>query len=438
MSITPDPFLPWRPTSSSDKASEPSVNPLSPAHPIGQEEPSSPRRDRKEQAISSGVGIRQRYAREQFFVACSVMLIFAVIVLLYVEGGSHVTRGLAAAVCLWLGLLLGLLVLDTLSPARRFLLLAGGVVLAVGCWCLVPTTTGVNLVDAQLRLNELRRLEGDDPDRFFATVAARAEILEAFPSWKGEMDQAERAWVRRHVSAELDRIEREEQEDLPQAMKRLRDLRHQVMQTAHNDEDRQRIEAVRQEVLKAWLRVEETKLRKLLRKGKYASVYQQVATLVRMLSEEAAELKPEEDLQAQILSVCHDAMCEHVEAARIDLERLLAKKDYAGVAVQGAKYLREVKQGAASLFGNAEEQYDKLRVVRGKALQARLEKAKVDARELLVKDRYQAMGELGEKTFADLAEEARVVGLESDLTRFRDSCRVFADLANKAKIEDRK
>ncbi len=125
------------------------------------------------------------------------------------------------------------------------------------------------------------------------------------------------------------------------------------------------------------------------------------------------------------------ALARRVEKGRRMLEDLLKKKDLAGVARRGDQLVRELEPEAAEA-GAGPEWRKPLTALRRKALSARLEQARVEARALLARDRYEALSEAGDKALRDLGLEAEAVGMSAELLKFRDLCRFFARLAKEA------
>ena len=128
------------------------------------------------------------------------------------------------------------------------------------------------------------------------------------------------------------------------------------------------------------------------------------------------------------------ALERRAEKGRLALEELLAKKEYAAVASRGAELLKELGP-EARLVTDGTTWRETVVTVRRKALSARLEQARSEARELLVKESYQALGDTGEKAARELGPEALVVGLNKEVVRFRDLCRFCARLAKEAKAD---
>ncbi|MFO0930862.1 MAG: hypothetical protein U0736_28170, partial [Gemmataceae bacterium] len=196
------------------------------------------------------------------------------------------------------------------------------------------------------------------------------------------------------------------------------------------------ITTLRREALERRITAATHQLEAVLKEG----AAEQVANLARARME---ELKPE----AQHLRIVHEleplhdvrvkAFTTRLDRARKTLDGLLVKGDHAAVATEGARLWDELADEAAACRreGEAREQ---LREPRRVALVARLDAARQRVRKLLVADRYQAIGEAGEQVYRELADEAREVGRQAELWRFRDSCRVFADLARRAKVADAK
>jgi hypothetical protein len=179
------------------------------------------------------------------------------------------------------------------------------------------------------------------------------------------------------------------------------------------------------------------KLGALYDKGELEAVPRQANEYAALVREEGRNLGMEVWITNRFSPIREKALRNRLSRAEKTLNELLTKKDHVAVALRG-KELQGALEPEARVLGLAATVRMTLAETRRKALKARLESARQETRALLTKDRYQAVGEVGEKTARELGEEADAVALRAELDRFRDSCRVFADLAKKAKIEDKK
>jgi hypothetical protein len=193
---------------------------------------------------------------------------------------------------------------------------------------------------------------------------------------------------------------------------------------------------VRQRLFSVHVRAEEQAIAELLAKGQFTAVYQRAEQLMRQSEADAHDLLDTGKLDGRLRQLREKAVRLHIASAEKTLKGLLDGKDLSGVSREGQRLAREIEPHARPL-GLHEEMAAALAGIRKKALASRLDQAREETRMLLREDRYQAVGEMGEKTYKELGDEAKAVGLARELTDFRDSCRVFADLAWKAKIQDR-
>src|SRR5262249_10172880 len=86
---------------------------------------------------------------------------------------------------------------------------------------------------------------------------------------------------------------------------------------------------------------------------------------------------------------------------------------------------------ALTSLGNYSTAQRKLRQVRQRAVQLRLEAARREAQKLLATDNYQAAADLARRLQEDCGQEAPVVQLAADLKRFQESCAFLAELASR-------
>jgi hypothetical protein len=172
-----------------------------------------------------------------------------------------------------------------------------------------------------------------------------------------------------------------------------------------------------------------------LARNDYPAVAELGSRALADLGEEAGLLNSRNDVANRLLPLRQQALLARIQQARSTLDELFAKKSYTAVAAQGETLLRTLQTEAAQT-GQEQRLRDSLGIVRKKAVQARLEAARQEVQALLKQDRFLAVGEAGEKAYKEMGVEAGNVGLGAELVRFRDSCRVFADLARKANRDD--
>jgi hypothetical protein len=153
------------------------------------------------------------------------------------------------------------------------------------------------------------------------------------------------------------------------------------------------------------------------------------------LRREAEVLGRLQDINTQLWPVRRRALLERLKTHKQELEDRLEKRDYVSIP-EASKRVADQLSGEANLMVLVPTVQKVLLEVRGKALRARLDLAREESRALLRKDRFTAVAELGERTAEELAAEARVVGAIGEVEAFRTSCRVFGDLARRAKKTD--
>jgi hypothetical protein len=274
-------------------------------------------------------------------------------------------------------------------------------------------------------------------EQFAATASQRFELMQEFPRWKKEVQQIEQVWIQQTTEEELDRANAKVKTNPGLVLKRLRDIRDTLRMTEHYQlVSRQLLEA-RQTAMKAHIASEIEKLSVQVKQGRFARAHDQAVALEADLGGEAGELDQQDELLRRLHRVRVQGVRGHLETARVVLQRHLDRKEFASVTEVGAQTVTDLVPRAEPLGLEAEVR-EKVNGFRTQALRARLEQARIEAREHLRQDRFQAVGQVGEKAFEQLAGESRLLGMEQAVLAFRDSCRVFADLAKKAKVVDQK
>jgi hypothetical protein len=197
------------------------------------------------------------------------------------------------------------------------------------------------------------------------------------------------------------------------------------------------IRPLREKAYQARLDAMVARLQGLFDKKDFEAVPKAAEEAAKELRPEGQALGQEGSIRTRSAGLREKAFRRRMLLARKTLDELFAKKDYVAVASRG-KQLQSTLEGEAGVVGASGDLTKTLAEVRRKALKERLEQARKEALTLLAKDRYQAAGEVGERAVKEMGEEADAVASRAELDRFRDSCRVFADLAKKANIEDKK
>jgi hypothetical protein len=215
------------------------------------------------------------------------------------------------------------------------------------------------------------------------------------------------------------------------------DLR-EVARPLHQEQYVQRcILPLRAKALEARLQASADELTALYDRGDLEAVAKQGAVAESELRDEAKELDRGRTIASRLAPIREKALLDRLARARKTLDELFTKKEYVAVATRG-KQMQDALEEEAKVVGASKKLRATLAPVRQNGLKARLDAARREALALLAKDRYQAVGDAGEKAFKEMAAEAAAIGCTAELERFRDSCKVFADLAKKAEIEDRK
>jgi hypothetical protein len=412
MANYPDPFEPWRPRSR--------PTPAKPSFPL---EPFPEVKDVRKNAIQ----------RQPFLIVMTLALLFGGGSFSVHLGGQHFPRVIATIAVGWLGVVLAV-VLTSRSKFVRLGIVLAGLAGAVGCWLVVPTSGGINWIEANRRLNELRTIPTGEMSRFTVTHTECRELAQEFPEMSQEIHQLEWDWLHRTTAIELNRAEEECKTDPRAATRRLREHLRALAETSYYHEFSTALQNGRRAAFDSILATEETRFADLVGKGNYAAINKEMEILLPELTAEAQSIDCQDRLQAWFLRVGERVMRGHLDSARRTLERLVERKEYSAVEVEGKRLSDHLVQ-LGTRFDRANEVRQTLDPLRRKALVARLDQAREESRRLLSRDQYEALGELGEKTFRELQAEAQFVGVEKEVTRFRDSCRVLADLARKAKAD---
>jgi hypothetical protein len=195
------------------------------------------------------------------------------------------------------------------------------------------------------------------------------------------------------------------------------------------------VRALRGKALQARIAQAEGELAALVAKAEYQAVPRKAKQAHDELIDEAHDARATDLLAGAFRDARRKALDGRVALARKSLEGLLEKKDLAGVASAGQRLARELAPEAQAL--NVTAWRGELLALRKKALAGRLDAARAETLAELKKDRYQALGEAGERAMTDLGAEAEAVGLLKELEKFRDLCRFYAKLAKEAKAPTR-
>lgn len=436
MTKVPDPFQPWRPQ---EQSSDPYEAMLQPWHPPDHElqpRPTSPPPVVMPTPLSAQSVAPKLSLVSQIFLLLTLAWGLVLVLTLIHLGGHHLPRVLPAFIALWLGLFFFLLHRSA-KIAMRIGVILFALFLAGGCWILLPTFGGLNWLEAHRRLQQLHHLSTEDRDGFLAGQFARMELMREFSTWERETLAAERDWLQRHLETQLEQANTLKPSEPLKALNLLSQA-HDLLERASpslTDDLLAKLSSARRDALDSLLQSEKRRIHRLVQQGKYGQAQTEAVRLTLEQLPEARALDMEQNLESAVREMRQDALRGHLQVVCESLRRLLQAQDYKGVAEEGQRYDRLLRVLAAPLGMEAEVR-EKLAGPRRQALEARLEQARQQAHELLKEERYQALGKLGEHTFEDLEEEASAIGVRDALLRFRDSCRVFADLAHKANKKD--
>jgi hypothetical protein len=198
---------------------------------------------------------------------------------------------------------------------------------------------------------------------------------------------------------------------------------------------REKLRALRLLALGARLAAYHDDMEASLARGELAEVARVCDAALKETREEAGLLgRPRQPIDT-LMPIRRKALQARWEQARRGLEGLLAGKKYVEVEAQ-AKNVDGALAAEAGRVGAGAEVGRALLALRKKALAARLDQARQEALALLAKDRYQGLAEAVEKAVKQLADEARVVGMQGELEKFRATWDAVLELARQAgKVE---
>jgi hypothetical protein len=287
-------------------------------------------------------------------------------------GGTHLPRVAIALLAVATGLTLGVSVARRRSWYIRLGWIAVGLAFAGLAGWFVPTAGGISLWSAYRQVDELNALPAGDVAAFVRGVPDRKEVVAEFPSFAEDIAAAEQAWVRRSVDGGVEDADRQIDIDPAKALTNLHQLNAELSRTEHYALVRGDLEAARRRALQASLK-----------------------------------------------------------AAREEIDGLMEKKQFDDVARRGAFWADQL-DGEAQELGEKNDLPDHLMPKRRQAVAARLESARQQFRDLLIKDDHKAIAALGGKLARELGDEARAVGLADDLNDFCTGCAAIGDVARQA------
>jgi hypothetical protein len=300
-------------------------------------------------------------------------LIIALIAAAQVPEG-HFTRVLAVYLALALAWLAGTALMRKQKWLAGLWWLTGGGIAAVLAWWFVPTTGGVSLWAAQREANRL----------VAALEAQPAEEIDGLQSGQAERTQL---WL-----------------SFPQ-------FRPHMQEAESNWASRA-------------VQIQRGKL-EWLPPGDFAGFRRE-----HWMCQQLASLFPQFQ---QHIDAAKLAWIERSVQATVAEASPLVKIDPA----QASTRLQQTAAALAALGGDYEGQQAQLLPLRKQALQARLEATRKDVKALLANDRIQEAADLARRLDDEAGPEAGMVGLQTDLSQFRESCAFLAELARRAEQPDR-
>jgi hypothetical protein len=366
-----NPFEPWRPVESGQPKNEPQLS----------EKTNGP---------------------QPLLVVLGIGLVLLAVIAFAQLPSSHAPRILIAL--LFIGLGAG----AAISTARpwgwrvRLSCLGTGVGLAAVAWWFVPTTEGLSLWSAQREADrlvaELEALPACDTAAYLKGAAEREQLIAQFSGYRQLLRQAADAWIERSVRKWKDDLGNVPEQDFA-SLETLRASYQPVLNEALEEAERD------------WF--ERTYLH--LKPGDFAAAGRARASA----RAKATWTEPVRSWEEGWAGRTADAAIAEAEP--------LMKNDPARASAQ----LQATARALTSL-GNYSTAQRKLRQVRQRAVQLRLEAARREAQKLLATDNYQAAADLARRLEEDCGQEAQAVKLGADLKRFQESCAFLAELASRA------
>jgi hypothetical protein len=366
---------------------------------------------------------------------------------------GHWLRVLGVLVPLVLGFWLTVALVRHQKAMAGLVALAVGGVLAALAWWFVPTAQGLSLRSAQqenVRLvAELRDLPAGATAGYQKNQDQRATLVEQYPEFRPELEEAEKAWVERSRAQWLHELEQLPLCDLA-AFRTLTSQYKGLPDLFLGKAEEQ------------WVRRSQEQWQKevtALKAGDFARFQALRATYDPFLDErlQTAEMAwfertyrelPPGDFAAAGRAralLRHDLTSDPrirlwqanwvgrtVDAALKETDRLV-KTD----PVQASKQLIRLSQNLEEL-GKFPDLQRRILDGRRQAVQASLETTRQDVRSRIAADRFQEAANRADHLVRELGEEAQAVGLQEEIVKFRDSYRFLADLARQAGKQDPK
>jgi hypothetical protein len=303
---------------------------------------------------------------------------------------------------------------------------AGGLAASALAWLFVPTTEGFSYWSATRRMRSLEEMPAADLDSYAALHAQLEDLRRQYPTFGSRAEQAEKDWVVRFVDAKVARSDKRLASDPAGASAELQQIARRLSGDRRYALVKDRLTAARGRAARAALDAAAKECAGLGAEHRFRDAMAVVARLETVLGNEARALGLENKL-AQVRAGVEQAEIEWT----VDTEVAAAEKSLAtdpvGSSVSLSKLAERLK--SSRWFSQVE---NRLLAARLRAVRATLEAAKKDCRELIKADRYLDAQAAAERVGTALREEAKAVGLDDDLTKFREGYRFLGDLARQA------
>lgn len=121
---------------------------------------------------------------------------------------------------------------------------------AIAAW-FVPTLHGINLWSAYRQVEALHVLPPGDIAEFQRSAAARRLLVQDFPAFAPEVQDAELAWLRRTVDEAIENADRQLEADPHRALTALQQLKAELAPLEQYSSVRDQLEAARRRAVDA-------------------------------------------------------------------------------------------------------------------------------------------------------------------------------------------
>jgi hypothetical protein len=379
-----NPFEPWRPRHGPDDQQRPSEENAPPWRvpaPDPEEDEREPEWYRRPRAPEPAWTPQKDSPRGSgaIFVWLTIGLIVLALVVWAANGGTHLSRVVAASAALWVGLLLAIVVGTQWSWYGRLAWAVSGVLAMFLCWLFVPTTEGNSLLEAENVLARMRGLPPGDIAAFNAQAADRQAISQDFWRYRDDLRNAERNWVRLTVDKEIAEADNERGHDPQAALARLRQVKASLSMTEHYGPFAPQLLQARRRALESQAAALENELKELTAKKKYKQAADRARVAMAEVDPEARELGLDQELSDRLRDWRRNNVVAWARAAEIELKNLEREEKYVEVAAEGSRAVvelrPEVEQALGGNGGGEPTILSGLYACRKRALTARVMKA---------------------------------------------------------------